>query len=297
MGSAAAFGAATALLWGVSDVFARLAGRATGVLVTTFMLMVFGSILMVLYAWVSGTAMSWDASGYWLIAVTAIGMALGTLLTYAALTRGPVSLASPAVASYPAISVPISLAFGARPDIPHWVAMAGTMAGVWLVARAVRGHDDGQRPDYGWANVRVTLLLSGLAALIFALSLLAADLATDRYGWAQTLIGGRMIGAVLTGMLILAVLVRARRMPKLTGIPARIWPLLVLIGILDTAGNAVLYAGLGQPNGEYAIVASVAYTAVTTVIARLFLREPVALIQWLGIGLIIGGVGALAATG
>ena len=297
MGSAAAFGAGTALLWGVSDVFARLAGRATGVLVTTFMLMVFGSILMVLYAWVSGTAMSWDTSGYWLIAVTAIGMAIGTLLTYAALTRGPVSLASPAVASYPAISVPISLAFGAQPDVPHWVAMAGTMAGVWLVARAVRGHDDGQRPDYGWANVRVTLLLSGLAAVIFALSLLAADIATDRYGWAQTLIGGRMIGAVLLGLFIVVVLLRARRLPKLTGIPTRTWPLLVLIGILDTAGNAVLYAGLGQPNGEYAIVASVAYTAVTTVIARLFLREPVALIQWLGIGLIIGGVGALAATG
>jgi len=175
--------------------------------------------------------------------------------------------------------------------------MAGTMAGVWLVARAVRGHDNGERPDYGWANVRVTLLLSGLAAVIFALSLLAADLATDRYGWAQTLIGGRMIGVVLLGIFIIVVLVRARRPPKFANVPRRTWPLLVLIGILDTAGNAVLYAGLAQPNGEYAIVASVAYTAVTTVIARIFLREPVALIQWLGIGLIIGGVGALAATG
>lgn len=292
-GGSAVFGAGTALCWGVSDICARLSGRASGVIATTFALMVIGSVLLVLYTLLVGAPFSWDTSGFWLIGASGVGMAVGTLLIYQALTMGPVSLASPTVASYPAITVPVSIAFGSKPDLPHWIAMGGTMIGVWLVARAVGKHERGGLPDYERRNVRITLLLSIGCAVIFAMSLLAADLAIDRYGWVQTLIGGRIIGAVMMAGIIL-VRLRPLALPKL---PPRAVFLLVAVGILDTSGNALLYAGMAEPNGEFAIVASVAYTAVTTVIARIFLREPVSLIQWLGIGLIVGGVAVLAGMG
>lgn len=287
IGGAAFFGAGTAVLWGVSDVVARLSGRSVGVLVTTLSLMVVGSIALVAYAFGSGAVIDWNPDGYWLIALSGVGMAVGTLLIFSALTRGPVSLASPTVASYPAIAVLLSVALGARPDLIHWLAMIATMAGVWLVAYSVGNKRNRHLPDYERANVRRTLILSSVSAVIFAVAILAADFAIDRYGWLQTLLGSRLSGIVIIGGVMLA------RREAIGAIPPRTWPLLLIVGTLDTFGHALLYIGLALPNGEFAVVASAAYTGVTTIIARLFLREPVAPIQWLGIAAIIGGIAAL----
>ncbi|MSO70059.1 MAG: DMT family transporter [Alphaproteobacteria bacterium] len=287
IGGAAFFGAGTAVLWGVSDVVARLSGRSVGVLVTTLSLMVVGSIALVAYAFGSSAVIDWNPDGYWLIALTGVGMAVGTLLIFLALTRGPVSLASPTASSYPAIAVAFSVALGARPDLIHWLAMIATMAGVWLVAYSVGNKRNRHLPDYERANVRRTLILSSVSAVIFAVAILSADFAIDRYGWLQTLLGSRLSGIVIIGGVMLA------RREAIGAIPPRTWPLLLIVGTLDTFGHALLYLGLALPNGEFAVVASAAYTGVTTIIARLFLREPVAPIQWLGIAAIIGGIAAL----
>ena len=44
-------------------------------------------------------------------------------------------------------------------------------------------------------------------------------------------------------------------------------------------------------------MASVGYTVVTVVLARIFLREPVSQLQWGGVGMVVSGVGILAAFG
>lgn len=291
MESAALLGASTAVIWGVSDLVARLSGRSAGVLLTTFGLMAIGTIALIVYLPLTGAAIDWDTGGYWLIASSGLGMALGTLLLFAALTRGPVSLASPAVASYPAIAVPISVALGARPEPIHWLAMVGTMAGVWLVARAVARHADSQLGDYARRNQRGTLVLAIASALLFALAIIAADLSIERYGWQQTLIGSRLVGMAVFALALAFRRGAIRPMPRAT------WLLLLALGLLDTSGHALLYVGLGLPNGEYAVVASAAYTGVTTILAKLILREPVSRIQWFGVVLIIAGVGMLATMG
>lgn len=290
-GSAAFYGSCTAVLWGVSDIVARFSGRSAGVLSTTLAMMVVGCALLILYTFGTGEVIDWNTDGFWLIGLSGVGMALGTLLIFSALTRGPVSLASPTVASYPAIAVPLSVALGARPDLIHWLAMVATMAGVWLVARAVRNEGNSHLPEYERSNVRRTLILSVVSAVLFAVAILAADLAVERYGWLQTLIGSRLTGIVIMA----AALVARRERPR--AIPRKAWLLLLLLGLLDTSGHAILYVGLSLPNGEFAIVASAAYTGVTTLIARLFLREPVSPVQWVGILAIIGGVAALAGLG
>ncbi|MSO74415.1 MAG: DMT family transporter [Alphaproteobacteria bacterium] len=287
IGSAAFFGAGAAIFWGVSDIVARFSGRSIGVLVTTLALMIVGTIAMIVFALGADAPMDWNPDGYWLIALSGSGVAIGTLLIFSALTRGPVSLASPTVASYPAIAVPLSVALGARPDLIHWLAMAGTMIGVWLVAYSVGNKGNAHLADYGHDNIRRTLILSIVAAFIFAVAILAADFAIDRYGWLQTLIGSRMSGIFIIGAVMLV------RREAIGPVPPKAWPLLLIVGVLDTGGHAVLYLGLSQPNGEFAVVASAAATGVTTMIARVFLREPVAPIQWLGIVAIIAGIAAL----
>ena len=79
--------------------------------------------------------------------------------------------------------------------------------------------------------------------------------------------------------------------------PFRAWPLILLIALVDTMGYVFVYAGLALENGEFAIVTSSAYSVVTIILARIFLREPVVRLQWLGVAIVIAGIGTLSATG
>ena len=287
--SAAAWGAGCALAWGVSDIVARFAGRSVGVLAATFAMMTVGAALIAVVMAASGEPFDWRPDGiHWLFGIGA-GTVIGSILFYYAVTHGPVSLASPVVACYPAIAVPISVALGARPDPVHWGAMVATMAGVWLVARTTT-RSDTSAPEYAPRVIRRTILFSLVAAATYAASLTAADRAIEIYGPWQTVLVVRLIGAVAIFAILLV-----RRTPA--RFPVRAWPILAAFGFLDTLGHLLLYIGLGLPHGEYAIVASVGYTVVTVVLARLFLREPVSPLQWGGVGLVVGGVGILAAFG
>ena len=287
--SAAAWGAGCALAWGVSDIIARFAGRSVGVLVATCTMMTLGAVLIASIMAATGEPFDWRPDGlHWLFGIGA-GTVLGSIAFYHAVTHGPVSLASPVVACYPAIAVPISVALGARPDPLHWGAMVATMAGVWVVARATPG-GDGAAPEYAPAVIRRTILYSLVAAATFAASLTAADRAIDIYGPWQTVLVVRLIGFVALTAIVLGRRERVR-------FPVRAWPVLAAFGVLDTTGHLLLYTGLGLPHGEFAIVASVGYTVVTVVLARIFLREPVSPLQWGGVGLVVGGVGILAAFG
>ena len=286
--SAAFWGAGCALSWGVSDIVARFAGRSVGVLAATCAMMAVGAAMIAVLMAASGEPFDWRPEGlHWLFGIGA-GTVIGSLLFYHAITHGPVSLASPVVACYPAIAVPISVALGARPDPLHWGAMIATMAGVWVTARAAPRSEGA--PEYAPAVVRRAILYALGAAATFAASLTAADKAIDIYGPWQTVLVVRLIGMVALTILLVARRERVR-------FPFRAWPILAVFGILDTLGHLLLYTGLGLEHGEYAIVASVGYTVVTVLLARIFLREPVSPLQWGGVGLVVGGVGILAAFG
>ena len=285
----ALFGAAAAGSWGVGDFAARFVGRAVGVPQGLFGIMLVGSVAIGLYALVSGATFVWEPSGLWLLVLNGVASLLATLLLFEALTQGPVSLSSPIAASNPAIAVPITVVFGARPEPIHWVAMAATLGGVWLVARAVsRIKDD--KPEYAPAVRRRAVLMAIGSAFFFAVALISADHAIERYGLTQTLLTQRLVGAAIMGLVFLA----ARRVPRL---PFTSWPLIVLLALLDTLAFVFVYAGLALENGEFAIVTSSAYSVVTILLARIFLREPVVPLQWLGVAIVIAGIGTLSATG
>ena len=108
-------GAGAAGSWGVGDFTARFLGRAIGVPQGLFGMMLVGSLAVGLYIVVSGETLVWELSGLWLLALNGVATMLATLMLFEALTRGPVSLGSPMVSSYPAFAVPITVVFGARP--------------------------------------------------------------------------------------------------------------------------------------------------------------------------------------
>ncbi len=287
---AALVGSGAAVSWGVSDFAARFVGRAIGVWGALLGIMTVGGAITGLYIAARGEPMIWDVSGFWLLALNGVASLFATLMLFDALTRGPVSLGSPMVSSYPAFAVPMTVVFGARPDVIHWIAMAATMGGVWLVALAVTRIDGGEKPEYAPAVLRRSILMALGSAVLFAVALLSADHAIERYGLAQTLLSARLAGFVVLAAGFLAL----RRAPAM---PVRIWPLVAFLALMDTLGYAFVYGGLSLENGEFAIVTSSAYSVVTVLLARVFLRERIVLLQWLGIAVVVAGIGTLSATG
>ena len=290
IGGAALLGAGAAASWGVGDFTARFLGRAIGVPQAMLGIMLVGSLAVGLYVAASGEALVWEPSGLWLLVLNGVATLLATMMLFDALTRGPVSLGSPMVSSYPAFAVPMTVVFGARPEPIHWAAMAATLGGIWLVALAVSRIEGGDRPEYAPAVLRRAVLMAIGSAFLFAVALLAADHAIERYGLPLTLLSGRLVGALIMAAAFLVM----RRVPRM---PVSAWPLIAFLALVDTIGYVFVYAGLAQENGEFAIVTSSAYSVVTILLARIFLREQVVPLQWLGVAIVIAGIGTLSATG
>lgn len=283
LGAAALWGAAGALSWGFADFTARFAGRAVGVIPATFGMTTIGAVLIFLYMLIAGEPFIWQWHGIWWMAGTGVLTVLATLTLYEALTKGPVSLGSPVVASYPAIAVPVTMALGTLPSWWQLMAMIATMAGVWLVAWAVARTRGDERPEYAKPVVRRALAMAIISALCFAFALLSADKSVEIYGPWETVLAVRIIGVVMLAFFVMGG--RGRMV-----FTRKALPLIVALAFMDSFGHAAVYIGLGQPHGEFAIVTSSAYTVVTVIMARVFLREAVSLAQWGGVLLVVGGI-------
>lgn len=97
----------------------------------------------------------------------------------------------------------------------------------------------------------------------------------------------RIFGLITIGAIYLMQRPRAE-------LPVRWLPLLGLMGGLDVAALGSIFAAGNLPNSAFAVVVSSAFSAVTVVLARAILKEPIAPIQLFGMALVFGGVAGLA---
>jgi drug/metabolite transporter (DMT)-like permease len=163
--------------------------------------------------------------------------------------------------------------------------MAAVLCGVVLVARSANAVTDSSRVSP--AHLRRTVVISLASSLGFAVTVAAAQEAALIYGDLQTVWLGRCVGVLACGPLFLM----QRERPR---IHRRWWLYLVLIGLMDGGAYLALLAGSDGPLATIAVVISSAFGAVTILLARVFLREAIGGIQWLGIAAILAGVMVLS---
>lgn len=274
-------GLLVAISWGVADFTARFSSRAIGPP---------SALLWMMAAGLAAMAGGWLAAGRGLpplMAVTAwdgahaVLVVVSMLLFYEALRRGPLSVAAPLTGAYPAWALLIGVGLlGIRPTLPAWAGMAVVMFGVWTVA--------GQRErKESLADGRATVAMALASGFVFALAILAGQRATAIHGESVALWYARLIGCAL---LLLILLPRSRlRLPR-----GRWGPIIMAQGLLDAAGYVLLYAAGSGSEGAVTTVISAGFGAVTVLLARTMLREGIALRQWGGIAMIIGGAAVLA---
>ena len=133
-----------------------------------------------------------------------------------------------------------------------------------------------------------TILIAAAGCLAHAVLVVAGQSAVPHYGNIQTLWLTRLFGLVFLGLYFV---VRVKR----PVIPIRWWPLILTQGALDAGGYLFLFAGSSGDGREIAAVTASAFGAVTTILARVFLKERMRALQWVGIVLVFGGIAVLSA--
>ena len=201
---------------------------------------------------------------------------------YRALAVGNLSIVPPVAACYGAVTAVIAIITGEQISAVALgglvLAVAGGVVAAVPSAQSKQGTDKGPSGAY----------LAAAAALLYGCGF-----------WAQGRFSVPALGSLIpiwsyyvlgsVSMLALALVARKNvRPPTLEEAPA-----LYATALLAVAGYGALVRG--QATGHVAIVTALssAASAVTVLLARVFLRQSVALHSWLGLGAVVVGLAVL----
>ena len=272
-------GLLAALSVGTSDFLGGLgARRANPVVVTAAstlagLLQAFGAAV-VARGEVTVADMAWGALG-------GVALAVGLVALYAGYARTRVNIAAP-VAGVGAAALPVVVESLLGDDALSPTATAGVLLGLVAIGLvSIARHE--QRGTVG-ASVLYGL---GGAAGIGLLLLCLAKSSSDSGLWP-------IVAARGSGLVVLAVIIAAKGLAPSTA--RNVWPHVIGIGALVTAGNALFLAATRVGSTSVAAVLTALFPAATVFWAWVVFRERLRGVQVLGLGvalvavaLIVGG--------
>lgn len=278
------FGLATALGYGSGDFVARQAARRIGSLHVLFYMELISLVVLVPAALVfEGGLWHWTPMlGY--AAALAILNVVASLFLYRAFEYGVLSVVSPVVSTFPAVTAILAFLFlPERPTLPSVAGIAAALLGVVLISRAEAHPDNPPAKDARKGLVSAVVCFLGYGVFYFALKFIVGDL-----GIFTTAAYVRGIGVAAIAVAILVGVADVHRLPREFVRP------LAVVGVLDSA--AFLTYNLGISSGSVAIVGTLSglFSAVTVGLAALFLRERLVAVQYAGLASIFIGIVLMA---
>jgi drug/metabolite transporter (DMT)-like permease len=280
------FGLLTAFSYGYADFVGAIAAKRVRALTVTTVAFSFGLILAILFSLFAGASYNESVILYGVLAGICSAAAISFL--YAALALGPISIVSPFTAVLSAIvPVIVDIASGQALGELSLLAIALILIAVVLVAFV-----PGQ--DVRLPTLRATLYSMG-AGLGFAGTFVFIDAAPSDSGLG-VLVVMRVIGIAILFALLAILLFSGKSkvlIEKEVFALSTLW-LVLLAGFGDVTGN--LFFIIATREGALAIAAVLTslYPVGTILLAKIFLKERIALSQNLGIVLAIGACALLA---
>lgn len=280
-------GLLTAFTWGGSDFLARFATQRIGTLRAMFYMQVTGLVLLTLcLPWLGGWGHLHDGSGWqpraWGVFAGCIN-AFSTLSLYRSFEVGKLSVVAPLSASYPALTLILSLLTGERLTAARAAGVLFTMLGIVLVARGEQTADKNDVEAHarsgkglGWALASAL----GFGVLFWLLG----NQIVPRLGAPQTVWMIRLTCVFIAAI----ILIPANQSFALPRGPVRgyVWAM----GLLDTSAFVISNRGMQLEQVAIVSVLGSLYGAVTVGLAAIVLREHVAKWQWAGIVTIFAGI-------
>jgi len=280
-------GLLTALSWGGSDFLARFATHRIGTLRTMLYMQFTGFLLLTLFLpWLGGWGHLADGSGWqpWAWgALAGILNCAASLTLYRSFEIGKMAVVAPLSASYPVLTVLLSLLSGEHLRMTRAIGIACTLLGVALVAGGEKTPDENDVEGVRRAGKGIGLALCSGIGFGFLFWLLGVRI-VPATGATQTVWLLRLTSSLLTAGIILV----ARKSIKPPTDRVGVW--ILAMGLTDT--GAFVMNNFGMRIEQVAVVSVLAslYGAVTVGLAAIFLREHVSRWQWLGIISIFAGI-------
>ncbi len=285
-------GLATAVCWGLADFIARFATHKVGTHRTLFYMQLFGFVaLSAAMPILGGWGHLADGSGWepwgWALLAGSLNF-VSTFALYRSFEIGKLAVVAPVSASYPALTVVLTMASGERLTMLRAAGIAATIAGVVLVAmqRTETANGETREPKaklprgVGWA---LTAGL-GFGVLFWLLGTRAVPLA----GAPQSVWVIRLTSALAAAALAVPLGV-SLRLSK-----GHVRWMLVAMGLLDTGAFVASNRGMQMEQVAIVSVLGSLYGAVTVALAATILREHLAPRQWAGIACIFAGIGMIS---
>jgi drug/metabolite transporter (DMT)-like permease len=265
----------SSVAWGTSDFFAGVASRrrpAVAVVGWTQGLALLTISVLVALRWETVT---WDGWPLWALAAGLSGMT-GLICFYSALSAGTMGVVAPIAALGVVVPVALGVASGETPSPWAWLGILIAIVGVTLASGPELSGEVSARP----------VVLAGAAALGFGLALFCLDRGA-RVSTLLTLWGMRVTSVTI--LVVVALLLRTAG-----GVTARELPALLAIGCGDLAANALFAVASSRGQVSVASVLGSLYPVVTTVLARVVLKERLRRVQQVGVALAVGGAAVIA---
>lgn len=282
------YGLAAAAGWGVADLFAAALSKRLGVVYTATGVHVTSCLAATVYfIWVHELGLLSIANWLELAGLSVLGMFM-YIAFYTALRIGPVAIISPIVSAYAVVVIALSLMFaGESLNLIQILGAVGTIGGIVTLSFEPgvflnKGRNSVRIIGIGVALAIVTAL--GIGIWHYGVGILSRDV-----GWFLPVYVSRMM---TLGLLIpMSVILRQWRLRALT-IPLVLG--VIITGVVETGGFFAF--ARGSEIGAISIVAaaSVAYPIIPMVGGVLIFGEHLARHQWVGLGITLTGIFALA---
>jgi drug/metabolite transporter (DMT)-like permease len=300
-------GLTAALFWGVGDFCARGASRAGGTLRTLLLMNLIASVALGVIAGPLGLLRFTHPSLAAISAAAAVNLAIlgGAVLLYRAFVFGTLALVSPIAASFAALTALLAILSGEHPSPTQLAGIVLTVAGVTLTC-TVPGHPTAvaaTKRAKGLFGLQPGVFEAIAAMLIFGVSYWLLRFLVARLGGVQTAFIGKVADLVVLGLVAGGALLASRL--RASDTPLRVFPaslpatrsLLIFAGanaVLDTGANIAYNLGIAGALTSVVAVLSSLFSAVTVLLASVFLRDRLSRWQWVGIVAILAGVGLVS---
>jgi drug/metabolite transporter (DMT)-like permease len=291
------YGLGAAVLWGMTDVSASIAGRRLGSLRVLATSQVVGA--STLAALTIPLGLAWPSDPWVVAAAILVGVAgCGAYLSFfTALRIGPLSVVSPITAAYGGLTVVLAVTLTGESLSGQQALGAAVATGGVMLAGLV--FDDGLR------SARIVgrgVAFSIVALVLFAVMTVGSAGPIRAAGWLPVVLIGRVTQVALAGGLLgLAATVRPRWLaPMLAGsevgsvAPPRAVILAALAGLFDVVGLISFSIGLEVAETWLVGLASSFGPAIAVLVAVAVLGERLRWTQWVGLGLIAVGLSTVA---
>jgi drug/metabolite transporter (DMT)-like permease len=282
------FGLGAALVWGAADFYARLSSERIGARRTLFWMQVLGALMTGLLLCVPALRPHALPAPELALAV-AIGAlnALGGLLLYRSLEIGTVSLVSPVSSTFAAIAAVLAIGAGERPTSAQIGGLL--LAALGVVGAAIPPRVETAPPGSAHASRR-GVGLAALAAVSWGLSFFALRYVVGPLGSVFPVFISRVTSMTL-------IFIGSRALSKPLEPPRGALHFVAAIALFDSAAFVLYNLGVATALTAVVAVLSSLYSAVTVVLAFIFLRERLSRMQWTAVVVILAGVGLVSSAG